>query len=215
MRLGKDLINKPIYTLDEGKLLGKVQDLYVDDSLEVVLGIFLGAQGLVRRRSQLIRSGDVSVFGADAILVKNADVVTDDSELTAAKEWLRRDKLAGRDVDTPGGTRLGQLGDVIVDATGRITGFAMWKVFVEGPLAEKRVVDRGAVLDTGHVDGRMTSPLRPPVERASPSPCRWPTATATRRLNTHPPASCHSLPIHLDLAKWDASPVRTTWLFHY
>ena len=159
MRLGKDLINKPIYTLDEGKLLGKVQDLYVDDSLEVVLGIFLGAQGLVRRRSQLIRSGDVSVFGADAILVKNADVVTDDSELTAAKEWLRRDKLAGRDVDTPGGTRLGQLGDVIVDATGRITGFAMWKVFVEGPLADKRIVDRGAVLDPGHADGRMTIDL--------------------------------------------------------
>ena len=159
MRLGKDLINKPIYTLDEGRLLGKVQDLYLDDSLEVVLGIFLGAQGLVRRRSQLIRSGDVTVYGADAILVKSANVVTDDSELTAAKEWLRRDKLAGRDVDTPGGTRLGQLGDVVVDATGRITGFAMWKVFVEGPLAEKRVVDRSAVLDTGQVDGRMTVDL--------------------------------------------------------
>ena len=159
MRLGKDLINKPIYTLDEGRLLGKVQDLYLDDSLEVVLGIFLGAQGLVRRRSQLIRSGDVTVYGADAILVKSANVVTDDSELTAAKEWLRRDKLAGRDVDTPGGTRLGQLGDVVVDATGRITGFAMWKVFVEGPLAEKRVVDRSAVLDVGQVDGRMTVDL--------------------------------------------------------
>ena len=159
MRLGKDLINKPIYTLDEGKLLGKVQDLYLDDSLEVVLGIFLGSQGLVRRRSQLIRSGDVTVYGADAILVKSANVVTDDGELTAAKEWLRRDKLAGRDVDTPGGTRLGQLGDVVVDATGRITGFAMWKVFVEGPLAEKRVVDRSAVLDVGQVDGRMTVDL--------------------------------------------------------
>ena len=159
MRLGKDLINKPIYTLDEGRLLGKVQDLYLDDSLEVVLGIFLGSQGLVRRRSQLIRSGDVTVYGADAILVRNAGVVTDDSELTAAKEWLRRDKLAGRDVDTPGGTRLGQLGDVVVDATGRITGFAMWKVFVEGPLAEKRVVDRSAVLDVGQVDGRMTVDL--------------------------------------------------------
>ena len=159
MRLGKDLINKPIYTLDEGKLLGKVQDLYVDDALEVVLGIYLGAQGLVRRRSQLIRSGDVTVYGADAILVKSANVVTDDSELTAAKEWLRRDKLAGRDVDTPGGTRLGQLGDVVVDPSGRITAFAMWKVFVEGPLAEKRIIDRGAVLDTGHVDGRMTVDL--------------------------------------------------------
>jgi uncharacterized protein YrrD len=159
MRLGKDLINKPIYTLDEGKLLGKVQDLYVDDALEVILGIYLGAQGLVRRRSQLIRSGDVSVFGADAILVKSADVVTDDNDLAAAKEWLRRDKLAGRDVDTPGGTRLGQLGDVVVDAAGRITGFAMWKVFVEGPLADKRVIDRSAVLDTGQVDGRMTVDL--------------------------------------------------------
>ena len=159
MRLGKDLINKPIYTLDEGRLLGKVQDLYLDDSLEVVLGIFLGSQGLVRRRSQLIRNDDVTVYGADAILVKSANVVTDDSELTAAKEWLRRDKLAGRDVDTPGGTRLGQLGDVVVDDTGRITSFAMWKVFVEGPLAEKRVVDRSAVLDTGQVDGRMTVDL--------------------------------------------------------
>ena len=159
MRLGKDLINKPIYTLDEGKLLGKVQDLYLDDSLEVVLGLFLGAQGLVRRRSQLIRSGDVSVFGADAILVKNGDVITDDGVLEAAKNWLRREKLAGRDVDTPGGTRLGQLGDVVVDATGRVTAFAMWQVFVEGPLADKRIIDRGAVLNTGHADGRMTVDL--------------------------------------------------------
>ncbi len=159
MRLGKDLINKPIYTLDEGKLIGKTQDLYLDDSLEVILGVYLGAQGLVRRRSQLIRSGDVSVFGVDAILVKNGDVVTDDGELAAAKNWLRRDKLAGRDVDTPGGTRLGVLGDVIVDATGRITGFGLWKVFVEGPLAEKRVIDRSCVLDTGQTDGRMTIDL--------------------------------------------------------
>ena len=173
MRLGKDLINKPIYTLDEGRLLGKVQDLYLDDSLEVVLGIFLGAQGLVRRRSQLIRNDDVTVYGADAILVKSANVVTDDSELTAAKEWLRRDKLAGRDVDTPGGTRLGQLGDVVVDDTGRITSFAMWKVFVEGPLADKRVIDRSAVLDTGQVDGRMTvdlSRLEAALINAAPLP---------------------------------------------
>lgn len=159
MRLGKDLIDKPIYTLDEGKLLGKIQDLYLDNNLETVIGIFLGAQGLVRRRAQLIRSGDVTLFGIDTVLVRNAEVVTDDGELVAAKDWLRRDKLAGRDVDTPGGTRLGVLGDVLVDATGRITGFALSRVFVEGPVAEKRVVDRSAVLDTGSVDGGMTVDL--------------------------------------------------------
>jgi len=93
------------------------------------------------------------------VLVKTAGVVTDDTELAAAKNWLRRDKVAGRDVDTPGGTRLGVLGDVLVDATGRVTGFALGRVFVEGPVAEKRIIDRSAVLDTGSVDGRMTVDL--------------------------------------------------------
>ncbi len=159
MRLGKDLINKPIYTLDEGRLLGKAQDLYLDDQLEVVLGLFLGYQGLVRRKNQLIRSGDIVVFGIDAILVKNADVITDDSTLTAARTWLRREKLAGRDVDTPGGTRLGVLGDVVLDTAGRITAFGLSKVYVEGPLAEKRVIARSAVVDMGSEDGGMTVDL--------------------------------------------------------
>ena len=159
MRLGKDLVNKPIYTLDQGKFLGKAQDLFLDDSLEVVLGLYLGSHGLVRRRAQLIRSVDVAVFGLDAILVKNGDVITDDGDLAAAKSWLRRDKLAGRQVDTPGGTRLGILGDIVLDATGRITGFGLSKVYVEGPLADKRIIDRGAVLDTGSEDGGMTVDL--------------------------------------------------------
>lgn len=159
MRLGKDLINKPIYSIDEGKLLGKVQDLYLDETYEVVLGLYVGSQGLVRRKSELIRAGDVVVFGTDAVLVRAGNVITDDSALPAAKSWMRRDKLAGREADTPGGTRLGVIGDVIVDPTGRITGFAMSRTYVEGPLAEKRVISRSVVLDTGQEDGRMTVDL--------------------------------------------------------
>jgi uncharacterized protein YrrD len=159
MRLGKDLINKPIYTVDEGRLVGKAQDLYVDDALEVVLGLYLGSQGLVRRKNQLIRSGDVVVFGVDAILVKNAAVVTDDGALPAAKGWLRREKVAGRDADTTGGTPLGVLGDIIIDPTGRISGFALSKTHVDGPVADKKVIDRRVVIDTGQVDGRMTVDL--------------------------------------------------------
>lgn len=159
MRLGKDLLNKPIYTIDEGKLIGKVQDLYLDANYEVVLGLFLGTQGLVRRKSELIRAGDVVVLGVDAILVRGSDVITDDGALPEAKAWLRRDKLAGREADTPGGTRLGAIGDIIVDPTGHITGFAMSKTYVEGPLAEKRVISRSVILDTGQEDGRMTVDL--------------------------------------------------------
>ena len=159
MRLGKDLINKPIYSVDEGKLLGKVQDLYLDETLEVVLGLYLGSQGLVRRKSELIRAGDVVVLGTDAILVRTGSVITDDGALPAAKGWTRRDKLTGREADTPGGTRLGVIGDIIVDGSGRISGFALSKVYVEGPLADKRVVSRSVVLDTGKEDGRMTVDL--------------------------------------------------------
>ena len=159
MRLGKDFINKPIYSIDEGKLLGKVQDIYIDTSFEVVLGLYLGSQGLVRRKAELIRAGDVVVFGADAILVRDGNVITDDSALPAAKGWLRREKLAGREADTPGGTRLGVIGDVIVDPAGRITGFALSKAYVEGPLADKRVISRSVIIDTGQEDGRMTVDL--------------------------------------------------------
>lgn len=159
MGLGKELINKPIFTLDEGRLVGKVQDLYLNDDLSGLLGLGLGSQGLIRRKTDLIRREDVVLFGVDIILVDNADVITDDKNLPAAKEWLRRDKLIGRDVDTPGGTRLGVLGDVVVDAGGNITGYALQRVYVEGPLADKRYVDRQAVLDFGNEDGRMTIDL--------------------------------------------------------
>jgi len=159
MRLGKDLINKPIYSVDEGKLLGKVQDLYLDNAYEVVLGLYIGSQGLVRRKAELIRSGDVVVFGTDAVLVRSNDVITDDGALPAAKSWSRREKLIGREADTPGGTRLGVIGDVIVDPSGRITGFALSRAYVEGPLAEKRVISRSVVTDTGQEDGRMTVDL--------------------------------------------------------
>lgn len=159
MRLGKDLINKPIYSVDEGKLLGKVQDLYLDNACEVVLGLYIGSQGLVRRKAELIRSGDVVVFGTDAVLVRGNDVTTDDSAMPEAKSWARREKLIGREADTPGGTRLGVIGDVIVDPTGRITGFALSRAYVEGPLAEKRVISRSVIIDTGQEDGRMTVDL--------------------------------------------------------
>jgi len=54
---------------------------------------------------------------------------------------------------------VGVIGDVIVDPTGHITGFALSKVYVEGPLAEKRVISRTVVLDIGQEDGRMTVDL--------------------------------------------------------
>lgn len=159
MRLGKDLTNKPVISVTDGRILGEVKDLYIDAALNSLTGLYLGAEGLLKRKSNLIERSNVVVFGIDAMLAKQADVVTDDQTLGDAQSWLRLDKLRGREAITPGGTRLGKLGDVMLDEDGRITGFTLARVYVEGPLAEKGVVKRAAVIDTGSDNSPMTVDL--------------------------------------------------------
>lgn len=159
MRLGKDLIGKPVYSMTDGRLLGSVKDLYLDQDLELLTGIYLGSEGLIKRKSLLIARRNVMVFGIDAILAKAADVVTDDEETEEAEHWLRREELQKREIDTPGGTKVGAIGDILLDEEARVTGFSLGKVFVEGPVAESRRIMRGAIVDTGRDDGIMTVDL--------------------------------------------------------
>ncbi len=159
MRLGKDLHNKLIISVSDGQNLGKVKDIYVDSDLQWMTGIHVGSEGLLRRKALLIQRDDVVLFGIDAILVKNADVITDDRTLSAAKEWVRLDKLNGREVDTPGGTRLGIIGDIMLNAEGNIIGFTLSKTFVEGPIAQNGTIPRQTLIATGNNDQNMTIDL--------------------------------------------------------
>lgn len=158
-RLGKDFEKKAVLSLDEARLLGRIEDLYLDEALDKVVGLYMGSQGLLKRKSLFIPRDAVAVLGVDAILVADGDVMTDDQVVPAAKEWVRREKLVGRDVDTPGGTKLGVIGDVVIEDDGSISAFALSKVYVDGPLAESRLVDRSAMLNPGQEDGRMTVDL--------------------------------------------------------
>jgi uncharacterized protein YrrD len=159
MRVGKELVGKPVYSVDEGRQLGKVRDLYLDSGLNRVVGVHLGTEGLLRRKALLVPGEEVVVLGVDAILVKRTDAATDDESHVPAKSWLRRETLDGREVDTHGGTKLGTIGDVVLDQVGNITGFTLGRAFVEGPLGDKRIVDRTVVLDLGQEDGIMTIDL--------------------------------------------------------
>ncbi|MCA9990375.1 MAG: PRC-barrel domain-containing protein, partial [Anaerolineales bacterium] len=51
MRQSKDLIGKPVITLDEGRFLGNVKDVFLDKDLEWLAGIHLGREGLIRRKN--------------------------------------------------------------------------------------------------------------------------------------------------------------------
>lgn len=159
MRFSKDLIGKPIFSIDDGRNLGVVRDVYLDKALAWLAGVHLGKEGLISRKALVIPREAIAVFGVDAILAKSADAVTDDKKMADIENWLRLEKLQGREVDTPGGTKVGTVGDVMLDEEARIVGFSLSRVYVEGPVAENPIIMRDAVLDIGRDDDAMTIDL--------------------------------------------------------
>ncbi len=157
MRLGKDLTGKAIISITDGQNIGSVKDIYFDHELNVITGIFIGTEGLLKRKALMIPSEQVSVYGIDAILVKKNDVIEYENDNEEAQAWVRLSKLKGRGVDTPGGTKVATVGDVVLGEQGNIIGFALSKVFVEGPVAQQGQIARSVIVDTGNdEDGVMT-----------------------------------------------------------
>jgi sporulation protein YlmC with PRC-barrel domain len=164
MRFGKDLTGKPIYSIVDGRYVGGVKDLYVNKDLYWMTGIHVGHEGFLKRKSLIIQRDNVVVFGIDAILVNDANVVKEEKDVPDLEKWLRLDKLRGREVDTPGGTRVGTISDIVIGEEGHITDFVLGKVFVEGPIADKGLIPHDALIDTGNDDKVMTIDL-PKVEK--------------------------------------------------
>lgn len=154
MLLGKDVIGNPIIHKETGQQIGRVKDLFIDKGLNIVTGIYAGSEGIFNPTPRWIAATDVAVISSDAVLVERDGMVTEG--ISDQMGWLRRDDLQGRSVDTKGGTKVGRVGDIILDSGAHIIGFALDRVFVRGPIAKRRALRRTAVQDTGHEDGSMT-----------------------------------------------------------
>lgn len=138
--------------------MGKVKDLLLNADLTQLNGIFLSREGLFRRKTVYIPRESVVVYGVDAVLVESAESVIE-SRTHPIDGWVRLSEIIGRPIDTPGGTKLATLGDMILNADGKITGFSLAKVSVTGPIADNRAIARPAIKDTGNADGTMTIDL--------------------------------------------------------
>lgn len=172
MRLGKDLVGKQIISITDGRSLGAAKDIYMNNELDAITGIYLGSEGLIKRKHFLITRAEVVVFGIDAILVRASDVIIEENDLPETVAWVRLSKLNKREVDTPGGTKVASIGDIILGEQGDITGFALSRVYVEGPIEKNGTIPRTAVIDTGDEDGVMTIDLtraeNPDATQATP-----------------------------------------------
>ncbi len=155
MRKGKELIGKPIFSITDGRDQGSVKDLYLDLDLKLLKGIYLGREGLLSRKVRVIARENVAVFGIDAILTSDSDVISDNSQLPEVDVWLRRDDLQGREVETAGGTKVGTIGDVLFDEQAMVAGVSLARVHVAGPIAENKILLRSAITDTGGREGAM------------------------------------------------------------
>jgi hypothetical protein len=99
-------------------------------------------------------------MGDDAVLVRHEDVIQEEKDIPETEEnWLRRDELQGRTVDSPGGTKIGKVGDVLINREGRVLGFSLSYVYISGPIADNNSVAIHTVQDVGNADGVMTIDL--------------------------------------------------------
>ena len=147
MRLGKDLDNKPIISVSDGQILGRTKDLYVNQDLSQLSGLFVGTEGVIRRTDRIVPSDCVVLFGIDVILVKDADVITTTKAMPETDGWHRLSRLHGKEARTPGGTKLATIDDIMIDEQGAVSGFSLSRVFVSGPLEDNPVIPRQVVLD--------------------------------------------------------------------
>jgi sporulation protein YlmC with PRC-barrel domain len=159
MRLGKSLVGNPVFGGADGRRLGEVKDIYLDDDLRSVVGIYLGREGLLRPTPLFVDSSDIALFGIDALLARRTFTVREGDEAPEPPGWLRLNDLRGRSVRTPGGTKIGRVEDVTLDEEARVTGVSLTNLSVKGPVADADAVARSAVVEVDDGDGVMTIDL--------------------------------------------------------
>ncbi len=149
MENGKDLLKKPIYDIENGKKVGDIKDILIDNEAIRVRGVYLGREGLLSRKHLAIASSSVKVMGVDCWLVSGSDVIQDVKELPEADKIVYLDEFKGRQIITDGETVVGTIGDIRLNDQGEIKAFLLGKVNIQGPVADHKLIARAAVTSLG------------------------------------------------------------------
>ena len=133
--LTQQLQGKPVYSITNAKIVAKVPDVLIDpEALRVAAAVTSKGKMLGRQREMDVIPGDeVQVWGQDAVLVNQTDVIVKDSELPGRETWLSvADQVKGHAVIGTDGRRIGQLNDVVIDVNGQFVSYDLVQPFVPG-----------------------------------------------------------------------------------
>jgi len=146
----QELIGNPVIGITNGEMIAKVEDVQIDpNTLKAAAAItFKGT--LLSREIEAIVAEQVEVWGPDAILVKQLDVIVKEEELDGRDQWLSAsDDIRGYEVVAEDGTRIGTVGDVVVDSQGQVMGYEMAEVVTEGRVDVAKWIDVKATRSLG------------------------------------------------------------------
>ncbi len=158
MIASKEHSGKSIIDITTGKRLGEVKGLYLNADMRQVMAVFLGTEGFISRKALALPQSAVQVIGADAWLAASIDKILPLDNQTDWATFVLVSDLRGREIQTEGGTKIGVVEDVLLDGA-TVLGFALGKVYVQGPLAERKTIAREAVTALGSKDAPMTATL--------------------------------------------------------
>ena len=169
MPMAKSHTNKSLVSITDGKIVGEIKDLYIDRDMRQVAAIHLGKEGLIKRKALMLARSAVQVFGVDVWLVTGPDTISGVDAIPDADTFVQVGDLRGREIQTEGGTKVGVVDDVILDAQAKVLGFVLGKIYVQGPLADRKTISREAVLKLGSKDAPMTVELNQAENLAVPT----------------------------------------------
>ena len=149
MMMGKDLRNKWIVCLADGRKLGEIKDVYLDAQATQVVAVLTGKEGVLKPKAVGFERSTIQVFGIDVWLVPAGGKLVHLDDVPNADTFVLMGDLQGREVQTDGGTKIGTIGDVLLDREARVVGFTLSRVHVQGPLQEKKSLARAAIANLG------------------------------------------------------------------
>lgn len=159
MAATKDFKGRLLISNTDGKNLGEIKDVFLSRDATQIVAAFLGKTGILNRKAQLIDWKKVVLFGEDAWLIAGSDTVRNQDDFDGGEEFINAGDLRGREIQTDGGSKIATVSDVIVDTTGKVLGFALDKVYAEGPLSNSKQIARAAIFDLGNDDKPMITVL--------------------------------------------------------
>ena len=121
-----ELIGMQIISTDKGRRIGTLVDLLLDPNMLEVAAIVTEKGDPLRNDFRAIPSDAVQVWGRDAILVGETEILRAKNELPDIDNWLSFvDNILDESVITTSSRRIGKVQDVLINANGRISVYIL------------------------------------------------------------------------------------------